>query len=82
MSNTSRAGITPLAELRRRAQAELDTNPTITVYWITPEGYFVSRPANVKAQFRANVDSINQAIAKVAQRFTDLKATLERIGHP
>ncbi len=82
MSNTSRAGITPLAELRQRAQAELDSNPTISVYWITPEGFVVSRPASAKAQLRANVDSINNAIARVTKQFTELRATFERIGRP
>lgn len=80
MSDATRAGITPLAELRQRAQAELDSNPTITVYWVTPDGFYVSRAASHKAQFRAQVDSINQSIARVAQRFTQLRATLERIG--
>ncbi|KLI05816.1 hypothetical protein [Mycolicibacterium senegalense] len=82
MTKTSRAGITPLAELRQRAQAELDSNPTIAVYWFTPEGFIVSRPASAKAQLRANVDSINKAIARVAKQFTELRATFERIGCP
>lgn len=74
------AGITPLVELRRRAQAELDTNPTITVYSITPEGFYVSRPASAKAQLRASVTEIKRAIAQAAKQFTQLRETLERIG--
>ncbi len=80
MGNATRAGITPLAELRRRAQDELDSNPTITVYWITPDGFWISRAASPKAQFRAQVDSINQAIANATKQFTRLRETLERIG--
>ncbi|MDM2446254.1 hypothetical protein PP556_14665 [Mycobacteroides abscessus] len=42
----------------------------------------MSRPASAKAQLRANVDSINNAIARITKQFTELRATFEKIGRP